>query len=161
MRSRFFHRSQVADPAVRVQTGPFDLSAELSHLTAGRSDVGGVGCFVGLVRDTPEGLAALTLEQYPGMTARALTDIATTAMERFSLLGCTVIHRHGRLELGAPIVLVLTASAHRQPALDATSFLIDWLKTQAPFWKQEHLADGSARWVAARADDDTAAARWT
>ncbi len=160
MRSRSFPRSRVAEPAIRVQTGPFDLSAELARLTTGGSDVGGVGCFVGLVRDTAEGLTALTLEQYPGMTERALRDIATTAMARFDLLGCTVIHRHGRLALGAPIVLVLTASAHRQPALDSTSFLIDWLKTQAPFWKQEHARDGSARWVEARAEDDAAAARW-
>ena len=150
----------MADPVIRVQTRPFDVGAELAALTGGRHDVGGVGCFIGLVRDTAAGLEALTLEQYPGMTARALRDIAVDAMGRFALLGCTVIHRHGRLGLGEPIVLVLTASAHRQPALEATAFLIDWLKTRAPFWKQEHGADGQSRWVDARAEDDAAAARW-
>lgn len=144
-----------------MQPGPFDTGAELARLTAGRSDVGGVGAFVGLVRDTPDGLTALTLEHYPGMTERALAAIATDAVARFGLLGCTVIHRHGRLSLGEPIVLVLTASAHRQSALEAVAFLIDWLKTQAPFWKQEHRADGAAPWVAARAEDDAAAARWS
>jgi len=151
----------VVEPAIRVQTGPFDIGVELARLTAGRNDVGGVGCFVGIVRDTAAGIVALTLEQYPGMTERALTAIAADAVDRFALLGCTVIHRHGRLVLGEPIVLVLAASAHRQPALDATAFLIDWLKTQAPFWKQEHGVDGSARWVEARVEDDAAAARWS
>ena len=150
----------VAVPVIRVQTTPFDVGAELARLTSGRHDVGGVGCFVGVVRDTPDGLLALTLEQYPGMTEQALRSIAIDAVDRFDLLGCTVIHRHGRLGLGEPIVLVVAASAHRQPALDATAFLIDWLKTQAPFWKQEHAADGSSRWVEARAEDDAAAARW-
>ena len=150
----------MAEPVVRVQTGPFDVSVELTRLTSGRHDVGGVGCFVGIVRNTADGLAALTLEQYPGMTERTLEAIATEAVGRFDLLGCTVIHRHGRLGLGEPIVLVLAASAHRTRALDATAFLIDWLKTQAPFWKQEHAADGTSRWVEARVEDDAAAARW-
>lgn len=148
---------------VRVQTEDFDIGAECAALTAGRADIGGIGCFIGTVRAAlPEqrAIAALTLEQYPGMTQRALETIAAEAERRWSLLGCTVIHRHGRLELGANIVLVIAAAAHRQAALDATSFLIDWLKTKAPFWKQEHFADGATTWVEAKSTDDTAAARW-
>jgi molybdopterin synthase catalytic subunit len=147
--------------AVRVQTEDFDVGAEFAALTGGRHDIGGVGCFVGVVRDDPaRRLAALTLEQYPAMTDRALARIAQQAEQRWSLLGCTVVHRHGRLTPGANIVLVLTAAAHRAPALDATGFLIDWLKTSAPFWKKEEFADGTAAWVEARKADDEAAARW-
>jgi molybdopterin synthase catalytic subunit len=149
---------------VRVQTEDFDVGAEFAALTAGRRDIGGLGCFVGIVRDdgraAGKGVAALTLEQYPAMTQRALARIAAEAERRWSLLGCTVVHRYGRLEPGANIVLVLAASAHRQPALDATGFLIDWLKTSAPFWKKEEFTDGSTRWVEAREADDAAAARW-
>jgi len=145
---------------VRVQTGDFDVGAEFAALTVGRSDIGGIGCFVGTVRDDAQGIAALTLEQYPAMTQRALERIAAEAERRWSLLGCTVVHRHGRLLPGANIVLVLAASAHRQPALDATGFLIDWLKTSAPFWKKEEFADGTTKWVDARKTDDEAAARW-
>jgi len=148
---------------VRVQTQDFDIGAECAALTAARTDIGGIGCFIGTVRAAPPGerpLTAMTLEQYPGMTQRALENIAAEAERRWELLGCTVIHRHGRLELGANIVLVIAAAAHRQAALDATSFLIDWLKTKAPFWKQEHFADGTDHWVEAKSSDDTAAARW-
>jgi molybdopterin synthase catalytic subunit len=145
---------------VRVQTEDFDVGAEFAALTAGRSDIGGIGCFVGTVRDDAAGLAALTLEHYPAMTQRALERIAAEAERRWCLLGCTLVHRYGRLVPGANIVLVLAASAHRQPALDATGFLIDWLKTSAPFWKQEEFADGSTKWVEARQTDDEAAARW-
>jgi len=147
---------------VRVQAEDFDVGAEFAALTAGRRDIGGVGCFVGTVRATTGGpaLEALTLEHYPGMTERAITEIVTKAERRWPLLGCTVIHRVGRMVPGENIVLVLAASAHRQAALDATAFLIDWLKTQAPFWKQESFADGSATWVEAREADDAAAARW-
>jgi molybdopterin synthase catalytic subunit len=145
---------------VRVQTEDFDVGAEFAALTAGRSDIGGIGCFVGTVRDDGQGIAALMLEQYPAMTQRALERIAAEAERRWSLLGCTVVHRHGRLLPGANIVLVLAASAHRQPALDATGFLIDWLKTSAPFWKKEEFADGTTKWVDARKTDDEAAARW-
>ena len=143
---------------VRVQAAPFDAGAEMAALLAGRTDVGGIGCFVGLVRVA--GIPAMTLEHYPGMTERALRSIASEAEERWDLLGCTVIHRHGRLLPGDPIVLVLAASRHRQAALDATAFLIDWLKTRAPFWKQEERADGTVGWVEAREADDAAAARW-
>ncbi len=143
---------------VRVQAAPFDAGVEMAALLTGRTDVGGVGCFVGVVRGG--GIRAMTLEHYPGMTERALQAIAAEAEARWELLGCTVIHRHGRLLPGDPIVLVLSASRHRQAALDATAFLIDWLKTRAPFWKQEERADGTAAWVEARQADDAAAARW-
>ena len=149
-------------PVVRVQTSPFDVGMEMTALLHGRTDVGGVGCFVGTVRDNHAGqpITAMTLEHYPGMTERALQAIAAEAAARWDLLGCTVVHRHGRLLPGEGIVLVLAASAHRQAALDATGFLIDWLKTRAPFWKQEELAGGAAHWVEARETDDAAAARW-
>lgn len=151
--------SGTAVPTVRVQEAPFDLAAETAVLTAGRVDVGGLASFVGLCR-ADDGLAALVLEHYPGMTERAIARIAEEACARWPLTGCTVIHRHGRLEPGAPIVLVLTASSHRAAALESCAFLIDWLKTKAPFWKREEFAGGSERWVEAKAEDDAAAARW-
>ena len=152
-----------ADLTVRVQPQPFDVSSELAALTGGRTDVGGIGCFVGTVRDSAKGrpIVAMTLEHYPGMTERAMAGIAAEAAQRWNLLACTLIHRSGRLLPGEGIVLVLAASAHRQAALDATAFLIDWLKTRAPFWKKETFADGAEDWVAARAEDDQAAARWS
>lgn len=146
--------------AARVQEADFDVAAEIDALTAGDHDVGAVVSFVGLVRRVGEGSETLTLEHYPGMTERALQAIATEAATRWQLLGCTVIHRHGRLLPGEGIVLVLAASPHRQAALDATGFLIDWLKTRAPFWKHEELAGGTRRWVEARDADEVAAARW-
>ena len=142
---------------VRVQAAPFDTGAEMAALLAGRTDIGGIGCFVGVVRG---GIRAMTLEHYPGMTARSLDAIAAEAEARWHLLACTVIHRHGRLLPGDPIVLVLAASQHRTAALDAAAFLMDWLKTRAPFWKQEEAEDGATAWVDARESDDTAAARW-
>ena len=147
---------------VRVQEPPFDAGAELAALGAGRTDIGGIGCFVGIVRDSADArpIAAMMLEHYPGMTEAAIARIAEEAERRWDLLGCTVIHRVGRLEPGAPIVLVLAAAAHRHAALEATAFLIDWLKTTAPFWKKESFADGGETWVEARAEDDLAAARW-
>jgi molybdopterin synthase catalytic subunit len=144
---------------IRVQESAFDLAAETEALTAGRTDVGGVASFVGICRGD-DGLAALVLEHYPGMTERALARVATEAERRWPLTGCTVVHRVGRIRPGEPIVLVLTASAHRAAALESCAFLIDWLKTGAPFWKREEFADGRDRWVAARAEDDAAAARW-
>jgi molybdopterin synthase catalytic subunit len=147
---------------ILVQADPFDTGAELAALTAGRDDIGGLGCFVGLVRQNLTGrrLVAMTLEHYPTMTEKALARIAAEAETRWSLLGCTIIHRYGRLTLGEPIVLVLTASAHRAAALDSTAFLIDWLKTQAPFWKNEEFEDGEREWVAARQEDDEATDKW-
>lgn len=135
----------------RVQPGPFDLGAEVAALTAGRSDIGAVVSFTGLVRDV-----ALTLEHYPAMTERQLAAIAADAAARWQLLGATVIHRFGSLAPADPIVLVATAARHRGAAFAAAEFLMDWLKTRAPFWKRE--AGGG--WVEAKATDDAAAARW-
>jgi molybdopterin synthase catalytic subunit len=148
--------------SVRVQSEDFDIGAELAALLRGRTDIGGVGSFVGTVRDTAGGrrIAALTLEHYPAMTERALAAIAAEAERRWALLGCTIIHRVGRLVPGETIVLVLAAASHREAALAATAFLIDWLKTRAPFWKKESFADGAETWVESRAADDAAAARW-
>ncbi|MSP03086.1 MAG: molybdenum cofactor biosynthesis protein MoaE [Acetobacteraceae bacterium] len=151
---------------ISVQTGNFDIAAEISRLTAGRTDIGGVGCFVGIVRDDKprdapaRAIQALTLEHYPAMTLRAVGRIVEEAERRWGLLGCTVIHRVGRMLPGENIVLVLTAASHRQAALDSTAFLIDWLKTKAPFWKREEFPDGEGAWVEAREADDTAASRW-
>ncbi|MBV9814112.1 MAG: molybdenum cofactor biosynthesis protein MoaE [Acetobacteraceae bacterium] len=148
---------------VRIAPEKFDLGAELAALTGGRLDVGGVGCFIGIVREGSSGktLHAMTLEHYPGMTERALAAIAAEAERRWELIGCTLVHRVGRLVPGEAIVLVLAAAAHRQPALDATAFLIDWLKTRAPFWKKESFADGTELWVEAREADAAAAAKWS
>lgn len=147
---------------VRVQAEPFDPAAELAAFARGRTDVGGIATFLGLVRDEHGGerVSAMTLEHYPGMTERKLAEIEHEARARWPDLQDTlVIHRHGRMLPGEPIVLVATASAHRQAALDACAFLIDWLKTKAPFWKLEETG-GDERWVEARASDDQAAARW-
>ncbi|MCA3337172.1 MAG: molybdenum cofactor biosynthesis protein MoaE [Roseomonas sp.] len=145
---------------ILVQEALFDMAAESAALTACRTDIGGVASFLGVCRGD-DGLAAMVLEHYPGMTERALGRIAAEAEARWPLTGCTVIHRVGRILPGEPIVLVLTASAHRAAALESCAFLIDWLKTKAPFWKREEFADGDARWVAAKNEDDAAAARWS
>jgi molybdopterin synthase catalytic subunit len=144
---------------ISVQEAVFDLAAESAALAVGRADVGGMASFVGICR-ADDGIAAMVLEHYPGMTEKALAGIAAEAERRWPLTGCTVIHRVGRLEPGAPIVLVLTASAHRSAALESCAFLIDWLKTGAPFWKREEFADGTTRWVEARAEDEAATSRW-
>jgi molybdopterin synthase catalytic subunit len=146
---------------IRVQREDFDPGAEIAALTAGKTHIGGVASFIGLVRDVAdgEGVKAMMLEHYPGMTERQLDEIDKEAHKRWPLDASLVVHRYGRLEPGDRIVLVVTASAHRQAALDACAFLIDWLKTQAPFWKLEDTGDGE-RWVEARASDDKAAARW-
>ena len=135
----------------RVQAEAFDLAAEAAALTAGRSDIGAVVTFTGHVRDGP-----MTLEHYPGMTERQLAAIAAEAEARWALLGGTVIHRHGHLLPGEAIVLVAIASRHRAAAFEAAEFLMDWLKTRAPFWKHE----AGAGWVGATAADDVAAKRW-
>jgi molybdopterin synthase catalytic subunit len=149
---------------IKVQTEDFDVGAEIAALTSGRTDIGGIGCFVGTVRDNAKGassaITGMALEHYPGMTERSIARIVAQAKERWPLLGCTVIHRVGELHPGENIVLVIAASAHRQAALDATAFLIDWLKTKAPFWKRETFTNGAGAWVDARDDDDAAAARW-
>ncbi|WP_207539101.1 molybdenum cofactor biosynthesis protein MoaE [Sabulicella rubraurantiaca] len=146
-------------PRILVQEAPFDAAAEAARLTEGRTDVGALASFTGLCR-ADDGLRAMVLEHYPGMTERALLRIAEEAMARWPLTACTVIHRHGRITPGEPIVLVLTASAHRAAALESCAFLMDWLKTKAPFWKREELAEGGSRWVEARATDEAAASRW-
>jgi molybdopterin synthase catalytic subunit len=143
---------------VRVQTEPFDINDEIKAITHGRDDIGGVGSFLGLVRGVP-GFYSLTLEHYPGMTEKTLEHIAATATTRFGLLDVTLIHRVGTLKPGDSIVLVLAAASHRANALAATEFLIDWLKTDAPFWKQEHTATG-AIWVEARDSDEKAKEKW-
>ena len=147
---------------IRVQEQDFDIGAEFAALTSGRTDIGGIGCFVGTVRNSAGGRAitAMTLEHYPAMTGPALARIAEEAERRWSLLGCTIVHRVGRLRPGENIVLVLAAAPHRQAALDAAGFLIDYLKTRAPFWKREEFAEGGAAWVEAREGDEQAAARW-
>ncbi len=140
----------------------FEIGEELAALLASCSGVGGIASFVGVVRsDAEQPIDAMTLEHYPAMTQRSLERIADEAMQRFGLLGCTVVHRYGRLKPGQQIVLVLAAAAHRSAALDGCAFLIDWLKTSAPFWKKEHLPDGAERWVEARSEDDAAAQRWS
>lgn len=152
--------------AIRVQREDFDLGAELKALTAGRSDIGGLASFVGLVRDMApiageaQQIRAMTLEHYPGMTEKLLAEIDAEAHGRWPLQASLIVHRYGRMEPGEQIVLVATASAHRDAAFEACRFLIDWLKTKAPFWKLEELKHGEAQWVEARDSDDEAAARW-
>jgi molybdopterin synthase catalytic subunit len=147
--------------AVRIQSEPFDAGQELAAFLGGRTEVGGVASFLGLVRDHHNGtpVLAMTLEHYPGMTERQMELIETEARRRWPLQDTLIIHRFGRMLPGEPIVLVLTASSHRAAALDACAFLIDWLKTKAPFWKLEETPEGE-RWVDARAGDDVAAERW-
>ena len=146
---------------IRVQRADFDIGAELAQLTEGNRGIGGVASFVGLVREMAgaTGVQAMTLEHYPGMTERKLAEIEAEAQRRWPLDATLIIHRYGRLEPGDRIVLVATASAHRQAALESCAFLIDWLKTKAPFWKLEETREG-ARWVEARDSDDEAARRW-
>lgn len=148
-------------PTIRVQREDFDPAAESQVLSAGRKDIGALVSFVGLCRDEAGTLSALELEHYPGMAETEMTRIAELAIERFSLLGLTAIHRFGRIEAGAQIVLVIAAAPHRQAAFDGANFVMDFLKTSAPFWKKEHAEDGtSGDWVAAKDADDTARDRW-
>ena len=146
---------------IRVQREDFDVGAELEALARGKTGIGGVTSFVGLVRDIAgdKRIGAMTLEHYPGMTERELEAIEAEARRRWPLDAVMIIHRYGRLEPGERIVLVATASAHREAAFASCHFLIDWLKTRAPFWKLEETPEG-ARWVDAQASDDDAAQRW-
>lgn len=154
--------------SVSVQQQAFDVGAEIAALSQGDARIGAVASFVGLVRDMNAGaqgegehsVSAMTLEHYPGMTERALEEIVTTAQARWDLLKVRVIHRYGRLQPGDGIVLVLVASAHRGEAFAACEFIMDYLKTRAPFWKKEEDAAGQGSWVDARDSDDSAAARW-
>ena len=146
---------------VRLQTEPFDAAAEVAALTRGRTDIGAVVSFTGICRgsEADEPITALTLEHYPGMAEAEIARHVEEAGRRWPLLGVTVIHRHGRIAPGEDIVLVITASSHREAAFAAASFLMDYLKTRAPFWKQVEKASGKI-WVEAKAADDAAAERW-
>lgn len=147
--------------SVSVQRADFDIATEMARLAADGRDIGAVVSFTGLVRGaTEEGpITGMELEHYPGMTERALEEIVAEARARWPLEAVRLIHRHGRLAPGERIVLVLTASRHRQAAFEAAEFLMDYLKTRAPFWKREHGPEGG-RWVDARDSDDSAARRW-
>ena len=147
---------------VRLQREDFDAAAEVAALTAGRDDVGAVVTFTGLCRGSENGqpIAALVLEHYPGMAEAEIARHVEEAERRWPLLGVTVIHRYGRLAPGDNIVLVVTAASHRQDAFAAAEFLMDYLKTRAPFWKQVERAAGT-QWVDAKAEDDDAAERWS
>lgn len=148
----------MAPLTVRVQAEDFDIAAEVAALTRANRNIGAVVTFTGLCRDEGR-LSALELEHYPGMAEGEIGRIAGEAAKRWPLDGVTVIHRHGMIRPGENIVLVVTASAHRQAAFEAANFLMDYLKTSAPFWKKEHGA-GSGDWVEAKTDDDRAARRW-
>lgn len=147
---------------IRVQQQAFDVGHEINAIKTGKSQIGGTAVFVGSVRDINEGagVSALTLEHYPGMTEKALSEIETEARARWVLDDVLIVHRYGRMEPGDDIVLVICCSEHRDNAFDACRFLMDFLKTRAPFWKLEEGAD-KARWVDARKSDDAAAVRWT
>jgi molybdopterin synthase catalytic subunit len=150
-----------APVTIRIQEADFDIAREIATLTKGRTDIGAIVSFSGVCRDEgKDGIAALTLEHYPGMAEAEIGRHADEAMSRWPLNGLTVIHRVGRLTPGENIVLVLTASRHRQAAFEAAEFLMDYLKTSAPFWKREESKSGT-NWVEAREHDDAAAARWT
>lgn len=146
---------------IRVQSEDFDLGIELQNLTRDNHGIGGLCSFVGLVRDMAgdDDISAMTLEHYPGMTEKALAEIEAEAQGRWPLDGTLIIHRYGRLDPGDQIVLVAAASAHREAAFEACHFLIDWLKTKAPFWKLEDTNEGG-KWVDARDSDDAATSKW-
>lgn len=147
---------------VRIQREDFSAAAEIAALTEGRTDVGAVVSFTGLCRDEGGTLEALELEHYPGMAETQVARVVEEAQARWALQGATVIHRYGRIRAGENIVLVATASAHRSAAFEAAEFLMDFLKTRAPFWKREHRRDGTiGGWVEAKAEDDAAADRWS
>jgi len=151
-----------ATVTIRIQEADFDTAREIAVLTHGRTDIGALVTFSGICRGSERGedIAALTLEHYPGMAEAEIARHAEQAMSRWPLQGLTVIHRSGRIRPGENIVLVVTASQHRQAAFEAAEFLMDYLKTSAPFWKREERAEGT-NWVEARDHDDAAAARWT
>jgi molybdopterin synthase catalytic subunit len=147
---------------IRIQEADFDVAREIAALTQGRTDIGAVVTFSGICRGSENGepIGALTLEHYPGMAETEIGRHADEALSRWPLQGLTVVHRVGRIAPGENIVLVLTASTHRQAAFEAAEFLMDYLKTNAPFWKREESAKGTS-WIEARDHDDAATARWT
>jgi molybdopterin synthase catalytic subunit len=148
-------------PEVRIQREAFDLSAEMARISGGGLNIGAIASFTGLCRDEGGKLKALELEHYPGMAEVEITRVAEEACRRWPLMGLTAIHRHGLVRPGEDIVLVIAASSHRLDAFAAAEFMMDYLKTRAPFWKREHLIDGSiGGWVEAKASDDDAASRW-
>ncbi|WP_160005732.1 molybdenum cofactor biosynthesis protein MoaE [Rhizobium sp. 18055] len=148
-------------PTIRVQSEDFDLQREIDLLRGGKPGIGAIVTFSGLCRDEGGTLDALELEHYPGMAETEMKRIADLAIERFKLAGLTAIHRYGRIAAGENIVLVIAAAPHRQAAFDGANFVMDFLKTSAPFWKKEHGKDGSARqWVAAKDADNTARDKW-
>jgi molybdopterin synthase catalytic subunit len=148
-------------PTIRVQAEPFDAASEIKALTAERTDIGAVVTFTGLCRDEGGRLTRLDLEHYPGMAETEIGRVAEDALQRWPLAGVTIVHRYGPISPGEPIVLVVTASAHRAAAFEAAEFLMDYLKSNAPFWKKEVLAEGAeAGWVEASRDDEHALARW-
>jgi molybdopterin synthase catalytic subunit len=144
---------------VRLQEADFDAAAEAAALVGGRTDIGAVVTFTGICRGTPDPIAAITLEHYPGMAEAEISRHVEAATRRWPLMGVTVIHRYGRLVPGENIVLVVTAAAHRHDAFAAAEFIMDFLKTRAPIWKREERP-GGARWVEAKHTDDLAADRW-
>ncbi len=149
-------------PTIRIQREDFDLAAEIAALSAGRRDIGAVVSFTGLCRDEGGRLTALELEHYPGMAEGEIARVAEAAAARWPLMGLLAIHRYGLVAPGEQIVLVIATSAHRRAAFEAADFMMDYLKTRAPFWKREHLLDGTTGgWVEAKQEDDDAAARWT
>jgi molybdopterin synthase catalytic subunit len=149
-------------PIIRIQREDFDLAAEIAMLSAGRHDIGAVVSFTGLCRNEGGTLAALELEHYPGMAEAEIARVAAEAAARWPLMGLLAIHRYGLVKPGEQIVLVIAASAHRSAAFEAADFMMDYLKTRAPFWKREHLADGTVGgWVEAKREDDDAALRWS
>ena len=151
----------MAELTIRVQREPFDVAAESEKLTAGRAEVGALVTFTGLCRDEGGRLAALELEHYPGMAEEEIARVAQEAARRWPIFAATAIHRTGKIAVGAPIVFVATTSAHRAAAFAAAEFLMDFLKTRAPFWKKEHAKDGAVgAWVAAKDEDDAALERW-
>lgn len=152
---------KAVQPTIRVQSEDFDAADETRRLTQRDKSIGAVVAFTGLCRDDGGTLAALELEHYPGMAEAEITRIAELAIERFNLLGLTAIHRHGKIAAGENIVLVIAASSHRQAAFDGANFVMDYLKTSAPFWKKEHGKDGAVRdWVSAKTTDDSAKDKW-
>ncbi|MBR73071.1 MAG: molybdenum cofactor biosynthesis protein MoaE [Rhodospirillaceae bacterium] len=167
MKWHFFHQLQVEvfrrNFLIRVQLEDFDPGIEIDNLSADNYHIGGISSFVGLVRDmyNDHKLISMTLEHYPKMTEKMLEEIQSEAFKRWSLEGCLIIHRYGQLNPGEKIVMVATASLHRQDSLESCAFLIDWLKTKAPFWKLEHSTEcDNGKWVEAKEDDNIATRKW-
>lgn len=153
---------QACKPTVRIQTEDFDSTAEVHLLKADRTDIGAVATFTGICRDEGSGVVAMELEHYPGMATAEIERVATEAARRWPLVGLTVVHRYGRIAPGENIVLVASASSHRSAAFESAEFVMDFLKTRAPFWKKIHFSDGSqSTWVDANLKDDEAVDRWS